>query len=156
MPDNVLVAVLILLGLALFGGFAWKVLSPLGAIWRGDASRVPRMVRVHPQARTYLPFSLWAGTMSVGMCLGTLAVFVDVVGVWHRPKLLVIAAFGVFYATGPLLLVNMFAWAFNRPRFLIVPAYRSHPGWVRTTARRSRAKAEQFGARRRRSRPERL
>jgi hypothetical protein len=54
MPDNALIAVLSPLGLALFGGFAWKVLSPLRAIWRGDASRMPRMVRVHPQARTYL------------------------------------------------------------------------------------------------------
>jgi hypothetical protein len=140
------------LGVALFGRFAWVILSPLAAIWRGNASRVPDLYRLQPQARTYLPFSLWAGSLFVGMCLMAVGATADVLGIWQPLQLLAIVGLGGVYAAGPLLLVNVFAWAFNRPKFLIVPAYRNHPGWMRTTVRRMRARVEQFGARRSRSR----
>jgi hypothetical protein len=154
MPDSVKFILLFPLVLALWGGFAWKILSPLGAVWRGDASRVPSLSRFQPQARTYLPFSLWVGAAFGGLGLVALAAGVEVLGIW-QPRPLAIVGFGVFWAAGPLMLVNMFAWAFNRPKFLIVPAYRDHPGWVRTAVWRIRVRAEQLGARLRRSRQER-
>jgi hypothetical protein len=135
--------------IAVTAHFAWRILSPLGAIWHGDASRVPRMAKLRPQARTYLPFSLWNGALNGGLLLMGVDVFVDALGIWHRPRLLAMAAAGLFYAAGPLALLNVFAWAFNRPKVLIVPAYRDHPGWVRTTVWRTTARAQQVGARRR-------
>lgn len=154
MPENLRIALLSAVGLTLFGAFVWKILSPLGAIWRGDASRVPNLSRLQPQARTYLPFSLWVGAVFGGLGLMALAAGVEVLGL-RLPWPLAIVGIGVFWAAGPLILVNMFAWAFNRPKFLIVPAYRDHPGWVRTAVWRIRARAEQLGARLRQSRQER-
>lgn len=139
---DVLVAVLIFV---MASRFVWRILAPLGAIWRGDESRVPYLSRLHPQARTYVAFCLWVGSMCAGMCLMALAILVDAVSIWHRPVALAVVAIGLLFLTGPLMLLNTFAWAFNRPRFLVVPAHRDHPGWMRSTVRRFRTRAGRTG-----------
>lgn len=136
MLRDVLVAVLVLLAA---GSFAWRVVAPVGAIWRGDASRVPHLTKLKPQARTYVSFCLWVATMYTGISLVFLDVLADALGIWHRP-VLALVGFGAFFATGPLVLLHVFVWAFNRPRILVVPALRDHPGWVRTTLQRMRTR----------------
>jgi len=123
--------------------FAWRVIAPIGAIWRGETARVPRLVRLHPQARTYLPFSLWIGMLCAGMCVLCVCWLMDGLGITHGLSAVGRVGIGVMTASFPLMLVNVIVWAFNRPRLFVVPTYRNHPGAVgviRARMRRGRVR----------------
>src|SRR5690349_13918939 len=64
----------VLLGFAMLSGWmVYRVVAPARAIWRGDASRVPFVPRMPPQARTYLLYALWFPMAFGGLGVAMLA-----------------------------------------------------------------------------------
>jgi hypothetical protein len=111
---------------ALMSWMLYRVLSPARAIWWGDVSRVPRIPRVQPQARTYLPYLLWFVPMNGGIALFGLAeLLVTLFGRIEVARLIGRTGLGLMFASFAFMLLHLFAFAFNRPRFLIAPAYRA-------------------------------
>ena len=107
----------------------YRVLSPVRAIWRGDASQVPIIPRVQPEARTYLLYALWFTMVNGGSGLMLLAYAVDLlVGPAEVLKVIGRSGLWLMFAGLPLLPVHLFAYCFNRPRFLITPAWRHEHG----------------------------
>lgn len=57
----------------LTGWMIYRVVAPARAIWRGDASRVPTVPRMPPQARTYLLYAVWFTLIFGGVAVTMLA-----------------------------------------------------------------------------------
>src|SRR5689334_14010097 len=67
-------AVLLGFGYAMLSGWmVYRVVAPTRAIWRGDASRLPFVPRMPPQARTYLLYAVWFPMVFGGLGVAMLA-----------------------------------------------------------------------------------
>ncbi|HEX6870212.1 MAG TPA: hypothetical protein VF163_03855, partial [Micromonosporaceae bacterium] len=123
----------VLLGLiwtSIMGGLLYVSVSPAGAIWRGDADRVPQLGQISVNARSYLAFLLWSVPFFGG---GTTVGLVFVIGTLtgSRDVLLLTAAkaaFALILVSVPLIGLHWFVNAFGRPEFLIPPPYRGQRG----------------------------
>jgi hypothetical protein len=123
------------------GWLVYQALAPSRAIWRGDASRVPELVRIRPKARSYLAFLLWVVPVFSGTCLIGLALLATAI-LGQTDTILAFATPAIPLVLGglPFTLVYAFVSAFNRPRFLVPPAYRHQQGWVAQARRRRQHK----------------
>ena len=124
---------------ALTGWMVYRVLSPARAVWRGDASRVPAVPRIRPQARTYLLFALWFTMLFGGTGLAMFSAALDaLVGPFGVLEVISVCGFGLFFAGLALLPLHLFAYCCNRPRLLITPAWRHEDGPLTAIWRRLR------------------
>ena len=126
-----------------------RVVRPARAIWRGDASKVPRthqsMLAVGP--RTYPTYLLAAVTFSAGW----LACGVGVaLGGLHRattpgwPTYVVGIGVLLWVSTVVLVPLNWLVDATNRPKFLVPPPFRDEPGAIRAARERRRRPEARF------------
>jgi hypothetical protein len=116
----------------------WRIVVPIRAVWRGDASRVPTLSKFQPHARTYLTYCLSVGTACAGTGLLLLAMLLDSLSIWRMPEPIGLLGIGAFWAGLALLPAHVIVGALNWPNFLVAPAYRSQPGWIGSAIKRTR------------------
>lgn len=119
-------------------------MRPARQIWRGDTSRMPPfdyyVLDVAP--RTYPAFLLCVGAATVGLALAGTAVAIGGLTGADWPRHLLLAGLILLVASVVLMPLNWFVAATGRPRFLVPPPYRGHPGSsaaARSRRRRTRA-----------------
>jgi hypothetical protein len=126
------------LGAVLLAAFPlFLVLRPARAIWRGDASRLPTLMHLDINARSYLAFLLWFVLFFGGF--GLAGVGVLVMSLEHAVGVR-IAMVGVVAMFAGLVLMPLkwFVSAYARPKFLVPPPYRDQPGGLAQAAERRR------------------
>jgi hypothetical protein len=73
-----------------------------------------------------VPYLLWFVSMNDGIALFGLAdLLVTLFGRNEVAHLVGRSGLGLMFASLPFMLLHLFAFAFNRPHFLITPAYRA-------------------------------
>jgi hypothetical protein len=123
----------------LTGWMVYRVLGPVRAIWRGDASRVPTVPRMPPHARTYLLYAMWFTMIFGGLGLAMLAYALrQLLGTVLVLKGIGRTGLDLSFARIALLPVHLFVYCFNRPSFLVTPAWRHEHGPLGAIWRRLR------------------